>query len=95
MIPAPTDDVRAIRRELAARFGNDIHRIVEETQRRERESGQTFISLPPRAPQHADGSPRELLLERDANSDSIIGHDPGSTGPRQGLSPVTLPSPVV
>lgn len=54
MVLTPTDEVRAIRRELAARLGNDIHRIVDETQRHERESGHTFISLPARAPQRED-----------------------------------------
>jgi hypothetical protein len=48
--PSPTEEIRAIRRELAARFGNDIHRIAEETRRRERESGRKYISLPLRKP---------------------------------------------
>ena len=46
MIPTPTDEIVAARRELAARLGNDIHRIAEETRRRQRESGRTYISLP-------------------------------------------------
>ena len=56
MTPTPTDEVRAIRRELAARSGNDVHRIAEETRQRQRESGRTYVSLPARAPQHEDGS---------------------------------------
>ncbi len=51
MVPTPTEEIRAIRRELAARFGNDIHRIAEETRRRQRESGRTYILLPKRPPQ--------------------------------------------
>jgi hypothetical protein len=51
MIPTPTEEIRAIRRELAARFDNDVHRIAEETRRRQRESGRTYISLPKRPPQ--------------------------------------------
>ena len=51
MIPTPADEIRAIRRELAARFDNDVHRIAEDTRRRQRESGRTYISLPKRLPQ--------------------------------------------
>jgi hypothetical protein len=51
MIPTPTDEIRAVRRELAAHLGNDIHRIAEETRRRQRESGRIYISLPARSPQ--------------------------------------------
>lgn len=51
MIPTPTDEIRAARRELAARFGNDIRLIAEETRRRQRESGRTYVSLPGRPPQ--------------------------------------------
>ena len=55
MVPTPTDEVRAIRRALAAAAGNDIRRIAEEARRGERESGRAYISLPPRAPQREDG----------------------------------------
>lgn len=58
MVPTPTDEIRAIRRELAARSGNDVHRIAEETRQRQLDSGHTFISLPGRAPQH-EGGPNE------------------------------------
>jgi hypothetical protein len=51
MLPTPTDEIRAIRRELAAALDNDIHRIAEETRRRQRESGRIYISLPARSPQ--------------------------------------------
>ena len=50
MIPDPTDEIREIRRKLAARFGNDLHRIAEETRRRQRESGRTYITLPKPSP---------------------------------------------
>lgn len=53
MTPTPTDEIRAIRRELAARFDNDVHRIADDTRRRQRESGRTYISLPKRPPQPA------------------------------------------
>ena len=51
MIPTPTEEIRMIRRELAAKFDNDIHRIGEATRQRQRESGRTYISLPKRSPQ--------------------------------------------
>ena len=55
MVPTPTDEIRAIRRELATRSGNDLHRIAEETRRRQLESGHAYLLLPPRTPQHDDG----------------------------------------
>lgn len=58
MVPTPTDVVRAIRRELADRAGNDIHRIAEETRQRQLESGRTYVSLPARTPHHEDGPDR-------------------------------------
>lgn len=50
-IPTPTDEIRAIRHMLSAKFGHDVHRIAVETRRRQRESGRAFISLPKREPQ--------------------------------------------
>lgn len=55
MILTPTEEIRAIRRELAERSGNDIHRIAEETRQHQRESGRAYVSLPARAPQHEGG----------------------------------------
>lgn len=49
-MPTPTDEIRGIRRELAAKFDNDIHRIGEETRRRQQESSRRFITLPRRLP---------------------------------------------
>ncbi len=46
MIPDPTDEIRAIKHELAAECGNDIHRIVEEARRRQRESGRASVTVP-------------------------------------------------
>jgi hypothetical protein len=37
-----TEEIREIRHRLAAQFGNDIDRIVAETQRREAESGRKY-----------------------------------------------------
>ncbi len=47
---SPTDEIRAIRHELAARFDNDLSRIVEDLRRQQRDSGRTYIRLPKRVP---------------------------------------------
>ena len=54
MIPDPTDDIRAIRDRLAAQYDFDLDRIVEETRRRQRESGRPSVSLPAREPSRND-----------------------------------------
>jgi len=48
MILDPNDEILAIKRRLAAQFDNDLHRIAEETRRRQRQSGRKVVSLPPR-----------------------------------------------
>ncbi len=48
MIPDPNDDILEIKRRLSAQFGNDVHRIAEETRRRQRLSGRKVVTLPPR-----------------------------------------------
>jgi hypothetical protein len=58
MTPTPTDDIRAARRALAARLGNDIRLIAEEARRRQHESGRTYLSLPARSPQ-PEGTPNQ------------------------------------
>ena len=50
MIPNPTDEIKAIRRKLAAKFDNDVHRIAEDLRLREMASGRTYVSLPSREP---------------------------------------------
>jgi hypothetical protein len=50
MIPDPNEEIREIKRKLSAQFDNDVHRIAEETRRRQRESDRKVITLPPRAP---------------------------------------------
>ena len=50
-MPNPiTEEIRRIRRELAARFDNDLDRIVDDLQRQQRESGREYIRLPKRGP---------------------------------------------
>ena len=48
MISDPNDEILAIKRRLAAKLGNDLHRIAEDIRRRQGQSGHEVISLPPR-----------------------------------------------
>ena len=43
------DQIRGIRRHLAAQFGNDLDLILADIRRRERSDGRNYVSLPPRA----------------------------------------------
>lgn len=57
MIPDPTEEMREIKRRLSAQFDNDVHRIAEETRRRQLLSGRKAVTLPKLCPtsiQHAE-----------------------------------------
>jgi hypothetical protein len=43
-----TDEIRAIRRELAAQFGNDVSRILADARQREAADGRAYVTLPKR-----------------------------------------------
>ena len=43
-----TDEIRGIRRDLAAQFGNDLDLILADIRRREGSDGRTYVSLSPR-----------------------------------------------
>lgn len=43
-----TDEIRGIRRDLAAQFGNDLDLILADIRKREASDGRTYVSLPPR-----------------------------------------------
>jgi len=66
------DEIRAIRHLLAAKFDNDLDRIVADLQRQQFESGRTYVTLPRRAPQSAEipASQREELDRRLAEADA-------------------------
>ncbi|MEX0717727.1 MAG: hypothetical protein WD066_14130 [Planctomycetaceae bacterium] len=51
MPTSPTEDIRAIRHQLAARFDNDLDAIVVDLRRQERESNRRYVALPKRPPQ--------------------------------------------
>jgi hypothetical protein len=42
------DEVRRIKAEIAAEFNYDLDALFEHLKRQERESGRTYVSLPPR-----------------------------------------------
>jgi hypothetical protein len=44
-----TDEIRAIRHDLAAKFNNDLDRIVADLRRQQLESGREYIRLPKRS----------------------------------------------
>jgi hypothetical protein len=50
MIPDPTDEIKQIRRKLAAKFDHDVARIGADIRRQQQESGRTFNTLPKREP---------------------------------------------
>ncbi len=50
MIPDPTDEIKAARHRLGAELDFDLHRIIEDTRKRQRESGRPYIRLPKRDP---------------------------------------------
>jgi hypothetical protein len=65
-------EVRRIREAHAARFGHNLEAIVRDIQERERKSGRTYVSLPPRrispAEQEAARIRLQELLEEEARA---------------------------
>ena len=49
----PTEDIRAARHKLSAKFNNDLDRIVADLRRQESESDAEFVTLSSRSPKHA------------------------------------------
>jgi hypothetical protein len=48
MIPDPTEEIKAIRHRLGAEFDYDLDRIFADIQRRQSESGRTYVTRPSR-----------------------------------------------
>lgn len=46
--PDPTAEIKAIRHRLGAAFDYDLERIFADIQRRQCESGRTYVTMPPR-----------------------------------------------
>lgn len=64
MIIDPTEDIKRIRRALAAKFDNDVARIGEDIRLQQRLSGRVYITLPKRHPhlaQPAESSERAAV----------------------------------
>ena len=49
----PTEDIRAARHRLAAKFDNDLDRIVADLRLQESASGAEFVALPARSPKRS------------------------------------------
>jgi len=47
-IPDPTAEIKAIRHRLGAEFNYDLSRIFADIQRRQSDSGHTYVNMPPR-----------------------------------------------
>ena len=52
-------EIESLRCLYAAKFDYDLDRIVADLQRQGRESGEEFVTLPPRRPDGFENSPRE------------------------------------
>jgi len=46
-------EIRAVRRELSERFGDDLEALCDFLAEREREHAERLVNLPPKAPQYA------------------------------------------
>jgi len=47
-IPDPTAEIKAIRHRLGASLDYDLSRIFADIQRRQKNSGRTYVTMPPR-----------------------------------------------
>ena len=54
-IPDPTAEIKAIRHRLGAAFDYELGRIFADIQRRQKESGRLYVTMPPR--KIADNNP--------------------------------------
>jgi hypothetical protein len=61
-------EIRRIRDEHAAKFDYDAHAIGEDLRRRQRESGRTYVSLPPRRIEQPLVPPVNSDVSLDSNS---------------------------
>jgi hypothetical protein len=59
-------EVRRVRREHAARFGYDLHRVYADLKERERRSGRKYASYPPRRPATVAADAQDSQREGDS-----------------------------
>ena len=65
----PTEDIRAARHKLAAKFDNDLQRIVADLRRQELESDAEFVTLESRAPMHESTQEAERMARSKPHAD--------------------------
>ena len=65
-----TDEIRAIRRKLAAQCDNDLAKIMADVRQREAADGRKYVTLPPRRPQAtlAESDPDSVELGSELQS---------------------------
>ena len=63
-----TEEIRRIRRDLAAQFGNDLDLILADIRKREASDGRTYVSFSPRV---ASRKPDEQYEAREPSVESI------------------------
>ena len=72
-----TQEIREIRHQLAAKQGNDVHRIGEELRRRQMDSGRRVVRMPKREPEvpssnhRVDGIGGEAVNSNPASTSSV------------------------
>lgn len=71
MIPDPTDEIKAARHRLGAELDFDLHRIIQDTRKRQRESGRPYIRLPKRDPRITNGCNRAALSPRGVDGPAV------------------------
>jgi len=59
-----TDEIRGIRRDLAAQFGNDLDLILADIRNRESLDGRRYVSLPPRKASRQPDEPADAPERR-------------------------------
>lgn len=55
-----TEEIRALRHDLAAQFGNDVSRILADVREREASDRRSYVTLPRRSPR------KQLAKQTDA-----------------------------
>ena len=56
-----TEEIRAVRRKLAAQFDNDVSRILADVREREASDGRAYVTLPKRPARRGTAEPTHAL----------------------------------
>jgi hypothetical protein len=65
LIDPITEEIRGIRRKLAAEFGNDVSRIFADVRQREASDGRNYVTLPKRPARTGVVEPARALGQAD------------------------------